>query len=496
MDPTRTSRMLYLNGRSREWIRADPAGSAVEARKGADVAGGIGDFSVSAGKPEGFQGGSASRPSGGAAPAPGSVPAVIPYGARTHYIILRAGEGAQGEPIRFHNGLLDAIKGTLDLKASVPLPDMPGFFPAGAVGEMSFQGRHVFHLDSALKDQPLFSHLESLKSLVQRVSDRRLAFPEFVGELNRIPLPSEWRNEIVNGLFDHASAAPAPEAPKSKVSQDLDKLMGMFKEGEAGGTAMNPGLGRFIHEVGRDSTGFTLRAGAAKELLEDVTRTLATLRSGLLKYDSLSSTLGFMASLQRLSRLAKGREKQTVHLWADVPEDPKGVLLADADGETPDLALALVVVDPFERKPDFLRRVAHLAATLSCPLLVQLPGEELPADHPALAALAAGLPSHTFFFAGGVASRVDGDSVVFRPAALAFLEGLVASKETVDHFIHRSLALEDQDVFTDKGQARATDKLLDQGAVDALAKKRINRVNGVRNRAEAVFPLLYPWKDQ
>lgn len=460
------------------------------------MTGGIGDFSVSAGKSENLGSSSGGASSGRPSPAPGAFPDRVPHGARTHYIVLLAGEGVTGEPIRFHNGLLDDLKGTLKLTAQVPLPDMPGFFPAGSVGTLSFQGRHVFHLDSALKEQPLFAHLESLKTLVQRVSDRRLAFPEFVTELNRIPLPADWRNEIVNGLFDHASATPAPEAPKSKVSQDLDKIMGMFKEGDGGGTAVNPNLGRFIDEVGRDSTGFILRAGAAKELLDDVTKTLLTLRGGLLKYESLSLTLGFMASLQRLARLAKGRERQTVHLWAGIPEDPKALLLADADGETPDLALAMVIVDPLQRRPDFLKRAAHLAAGLGCPLLVQLPGEEIPAGDASLAALQAGIPAQTYFFAGGVASQVDGDFVVFRPAALAFLEGLVASRETVEYWRHRSLVLDDQDVHSEKGQARSADKLLDQGAVDALAASRINRVNGVRNRAQAVFPLLQPWQDQ
>lgn len=452
------------------------------------MAGGIGDFSVSAGK---------SVP-GDAVPSPGSVsvPGTIPYGARLHYIILTAGEGQGAEPIRFHNGLLDELKGRLQVTTLVPLPDMPGFFPSGSVGEMRFQGRHAFHLDSALREQPLFSHLETLRTLVQKAADRRLAFPEFVPEINRIPIPTGWRNEIVNGLFAHASAPSAPAAPKSKVSQDLDRLMGLFQEGDTGGTAVNPNLGRFLEEVGRDSTGFTLRDGAARELLDDLSKTLETLRHGMLRHGPLANALGYLASLQRLARLAKGREKQTVHLWSAIPDDPAAVLAADNDGAVPDMVLAIVIQDPLERTPGFLRRAGNLAATLSCPLLVQLPSEEIPAGDPALAALEAGIPQHTYFFAGGVASRVDGDACVFRPAALAFLEGLVGSRQSVDYFLHRSLILEDQDVITEKGQARAADKLLDQGAVDALAKRRVNRVNGVRNRAEAVFPLLYPWKDR
>lgn len=452
------------------------------------MAGGIGDFSVSAGK---------SVPGGGAPSAKSvSVPGNIPHGARLHYIILTAGEGQAADPIRFHNGLLEEIKGRLQVTTQVPLPDMPGFFPAGSVGEMRFQGRHAFHLDSALREQPLFSHLESLRALVQKVADRRMAFPEFVPEINRIPIPSEWRNEIVNGLFDHASVPSAPAAPKSKVSGDLERLMGMFQQADTGGTAVNPNLGRFLEEVGRDSTGFTLRDGAARELLADLSKTLETLRNGMLRHGPLANALGYLASLQRLARLAKGREKQAVHLWAGIPDDPAALLAADGDGAAPDMALAIVLLDPLERKPEFLRKAGNLAATLACPLLVQLPGEEIPAGDPAVAALEAGVPQHTFFLAGGVASRVDGDACVFRPAALAFLEGLVGSRQAVDYFLHRSLVLEDQDVVTEKGQARAADKLLDQGAVDALAKQRVNRVNGVRNRAEAVFPLLYPWKDR
>lgn len=459
------------------------------------MAGGIGDFSVSAGKPGTSDG------AGAAASAPSSrtirIPGGIPQGARTHFILLGAGEGAAQEPIRFHNGLLDDLKTRFSLTTRVPLPDMPGFFPAGSAGEMRFQGRHVFHLDAALREQPLFSHLVALRALVQKVADRLLAFPDFLPEINRIPIPPTWRNEIVNGLFDHAQSGPAaPSAPKTQVGQDLERIMGMFQEGDGGGTALNPNLGRFLDEVGRDSTGFTLRDGAAKELLEDLSRTLDTLRHGMLRHGPLAATLGLLASLQRLARLAKGREKQTVHLWPDIPSDPAAVLAADSDGAFPDLALALVLLDPLERSPAFLGRAAALAASLGAPLLVQLPDESIPADHPAVAALAAGVPAQTYFFAGGVASRVDGDACVFRPAALAFLEGLVAARQGVDTYLHRAMILEDQDIVTEKGQARAADKLLDQGRIDALAGQRVNRVNGVRNRTEAVFPLLHPWKDQ
>lgn len=460
--------------------------------KGAVVAGGIGDFSVSAGRPGTSDGALASTEERAI-----RIPGALPPGARTHFILLASGEvGAQG-PIRFHNGQLEDLKTRLSLTTSVPLPDMPGFFPAGSVGEMRFQGRHVFHLDSALREQPLFSHLEALRILVQKAADRRVAFPEFLPEINRIPIPPAWRNEIVNGLFDHAQGGPAaPSAPKSQVSRDLEKILGMFQEADGGGTALNPNLGRFLDEVGRDSTGFTLRDGAAKELLEELSRTLETLRHGMLRHGNLAATLGLLASLQRLARLAKGRERQTVHLWWDIPSDPGAFLAADSDGAFPDVALAIVLVDPLEREPAFLGRVVALAASLRAPLLVQLPGESIPAEHPALAALAAGVPAQTYFFAGGVASRVDGDACVFRPAALAFLEGLVAARQRVEIYLHRAMLLEDQDIVTEKGQARSADMLLDQSRIDALARQRVNRVNGVRNRTEAVFPLLYPWKDQ
>ena len=459
------------------------------------MAGGIGDFSVSAGRE-----GAARRTDGGASAAAGtkpvSIPGSIPQGARLHYIILSGAESPQPTPLRFHNGFLDEIKGRLNLTVQVPLPEMPGFFPAGAEGEMRFQGRHVFHLDSALGEQPLLSHLETLRALVQKCAERKITFPDFVPELNRIPIPTAWRNEIVNGLFDNAKTGPvAPPPPKSKVSEDLDKIMDMFKGTETGGTALSPHLGHFLDEVGRDSTGFILRDGAAKELLSDLSRTLETLKSGLLRHGPLARTLGFLASLQRLARLAKGRDRQTVHLWSEIPADPASILSADADGSTPDLALGMVLVDPLDRTPEFLQAAARLAAGLSCPLLVQLPGEEIPVENAAIEALSGGMDAHTYFFAGGVASRVDGDACVFRPAALAFLEGLVAGRETVDFYLHRAMELADQDIVTEKGQARATDKLLDQAAVDALSKKRVNRVNGARNRTDASFPLLYPWKD-
>lgn len=464
-----------------------------QAGKGAGVAGGIGDFSVGAEKPGGDAGaGPLSRPI--------RIPGGIPPGARLHYAVIAAAGGAEA-PLRFHNGRLDDLKSRFRAAVRVPLPDLPGIFPAGAQGDMAFTGRDVFHLDAALRGQPLFAHLEALRLLVERAAARRLAFPEFVAGIDRIPIPAAWRNEIVDSLFANSRQGPAAApAPSSRVGEDLARALEMFREGDGGGTALNPNLGRFLDEVGRDGTGFVLRDGAARDLHRDLTRTLDTLRVGLLRHPPLSATLGLLASLQRLARLAKGRDRQTVHLWPDIPADADvdAELAADGDGGAPEAVLALALADAFARGPEFPRRAAALAARLGCPLLVQLPGESLPAEGPeaeALAALLAGHPERTYFFAGGVASRVDGDAHVFRPAALAFLEGLVAAREPVEGFRHRALRLEDEDVVAEEGQARAADRLLDQSQVDALAQRRINRVNGVRNRAEAVFPPLVPWKD-
>jgi hypothetical protein len=456
------------------------------------VAGGIGDFSVNVGKDGTFGN------SGNQSPRRKSIaiPGGFPDDARLHYIVLAGEDWRQSVPIRFHNGHLEELKSRLDIAAKVPLPAMPGFFPPGSEGEMRFQGRHAFHPDAALREQPLFSNLESLRSLVQRCADRRVAFPEFVQEINRIPMPTSWRDEIVNGLFDHATAASqAPGAPKGKVGEDLDRIMGMFRQEDKGGSVLSPHLGQFLEEVGRDSTGFILRDGAAKELLRDLSRTLETLRGGLLRHPPLTRALGNLASLRRLAKAAKGRERQTVHLWSDLPSDPASLLAADADGSAPDVAAALVLLDPLERDSSFLRGAAALAASLGAPLLVQLPGEEIPAGEPALEALATGRQAHTYFFAGGVAARVDGEECVFRAAALAFLEGLVAGRETVDFYLHRAMVLEDQDIVTEKGAARSTDRLLDNVQWESAGAARVNRVNGARNRTEARFPLLRPWKD-
>ena len=61
--------------------------------------------------------------------------------------------------------------------------------------------------------------------------------------------------------------------------------------------------------------------------------------------------------------------------------------------------------------------------------------------------------------------------------------------------MHRAMVLEDQDLITENGRARSSDRLLDQAQVDAFSGRRINRVNGARNRSVASFPLLTPWED-
>lgn len=404
----------------------------------------------------------------------------------------------QDAPLRFHNGQLDDLRNRFKLTAKVPLPEMPDFFPAGAEGEMTFQGRNVLHLDGALREQPIFAHLENLRDLVQRVADRKITFPDFISGLNGISIPPSWRNEIVNGLFEHAqpgaTVIPEPKAPG--LSSDIDRLMEMINQDNTGGSKLSPHLGRFLEEVGRDSTGFILRDGAAKQLHKDLVQTLEALRGSLLRHGALADALGFMSSLQRLAKAAKGRERQTVHLWSEIPSDPGALLVGETADEGAEFAVAVVVTDPLDRDAAFLRRAASLAAGLGCALLLQLPGEALPKDDPALQVLSESVrKAETFFFAGGVASRVEGDNCVFRPAALAFLEGLVGSRENVDFYLHRSMLLEDQDLITEKGQARATDRLLDQAQIIALSNLRINRVNGARNRSDASFPLLTPWED-
>ncbi|MDB5104646.1 MAG: hypothetical protein JWP91_2335 [Fibrobacteres bacterium] len=469
----------------------------------ATVAGGIGDFSVSAGKDlSGNRGGESQ-----AGTQNRSAGARIAGQGNSHYIVMMKKGWEQEAPLRFHNGFLDDLRNRFRLTSKVPLPEMPDFFPTGAEGEMIFQGRNVLHLDNALREQTLFAHLENLRDLVQRVADRKITFPDFISGLNGISIPPSWRNEIVNGLFEHAAPGTTliPEAKAPGLSSDIDRLMDMINQDNTGGSKLSPHLGRFLEEVGRDSTGFKLRDGAAKQLHKDLVQTLEALRGSLLRHGALADALGFMSTLQRLARGAKGRERQTVHLWTEVPTDPRAVLLGETADGGADFAVAVVVTDPLDREPAYLREVAGLCATLACPLLLQLPGEEFPkavdgeAASSAITALSALAESvrkpDAYFFAGGVASRVEGENCVFRPAALAFLEGLVASRENVDFYTHRSMVLGDQDLVTEKGQARATDRLLDQTQVNALSGMRINRVNGARNRSEASFPLLTPWGD-
>jgi hypothetical protein len=456
----------------------------------ANVAGGIGDFTVATVK-DGAEG----QARAASAASIGKT-ARIPGRGNSHYILLLNQGWEQDGPLKFHNGYLDELRGRFRLAAKVTLPEMPAFFPAGAEGEMVFQGKDVLHLESALRGQSLFAHLEGLRDLVQRVADRKLAFPDFLAGLNRLSLPVAWRNEIVNGLFSHAESAPAATAPKPPgLSGDLDKLMGLLNQESAGGSKLSPSLSGFLDEVGRDSTGFTLRDGAARQLHADLERTLASLRGSLLSHAGLASVLGLLSSLQRLARLAKGRERQTVHLWSGLPSDPESLLVGDQANPEGDHAVALVLLDAPSRDAGFLRGAAALAGRLGCPLLLQSPEDAIPAGEAMQAWSESAPKAGTYFFSGGVASRVEGDNCVFRPAALAFLEGLVGSRENVDYYIHRALVLEDQDLITRNGQACATDQLLDNARWDAVIRKGVNRVNGARNKSQALFPLLKSWAD-
>lgn len=452
------------------------------------VANGIGDFSVTAGK-------DASAGPGSRTETGGMPEERVPGRGNSHYILLLNKGWEQSGPLKFNNGDLEDLRNRFRLAARIPLPDMPEFFPAGSEGELVFQGRDILHIDAALRGQPLFSHLEALRDLVGRAADRKLAFPEFLAQLNAISLPVAWRNEIVNGLFAHAASAPASQPAKAGFSGDLDRLMDLLNRESGGGSQLSPSLNAFLTEVGRDSTGFIMRDGAARELHRDLLRTLEALRGKVLSRGEVAETLGFLASLQRLARLAKGRERQTVHLWSSLPENPESLLLGDRADSDGDSAVAIVILDAARRDAAFLRNASALARRLGCALLIQAPGEAIP-EGEAVQAFAESAPKErTYFFAGGVASRVAGEECVFRPAALAFLEGLVASRGNVADFAHRALVLEDQDLFTEKGQARSTDRILDNVQWEEALRKGVNRVNGARNKSEARFPLLKSWAE-
>jgi hypothetical protein len=209
----------------------------------------------------------------------------------------------------------------------------------------------------------------------------------------------------------------------------------------------------------------------------------------------LAEVLGFMASLQRLARLAKGRERQMVHLWSSLPEDPEALLIGDQANEGGDHAVAIVLLDAPDRDAAWLRSAAALALRLRCPLLLQSPADAIPFGEGMQALSESASKRQAYFFSGGVASRVEGENCVFRPAALAFLEGLVGSRENVDYYIHRAMVLEDQDVIAEKGQARATDRLLDNVQWENASRQGVNRVNGARNKTSASFPLLKSWAE-
>ena len=404
------------------------------------------------------------------------------------------------KPLRFHNGHLEDIKGRFRASARVPLPELPGFFPAGATGDMTFQGRDVFHLDSALRGQPLFSHLEALRILVQKAAGRRLAFPEFLSEINRIPIPAEWRNEIVNSLFDNAQNPPAsPQADQSKVGRDLDRILEMFREGDGGGTAVNPNLGRFLDEVGRDSTGFILKDAAAQALLQDLTKTLETLRGGLLRHGTLSSALGFLASLQRLARLAKGRDRQTVHLWSDVPDDAGGCWPRTGTGPCRTWPRRWSSSTPSVAKPDSCGAWRAWRSAWNAPCSSSFPARRFRRMAPAQRRWPPWMPAcRRIPISSPAASPPSWMATPMSsvPRPWPSWKAWWPPRQPVSAYLHRSMVLEDQDVITEKGQARAADRLLDQSQIDALAQRRVNRVNSVRNRTEAVFPLLSPWKDQ
>jgi hypothetical protein len=316
--------------------------------------------------------------------------------------------------------------------------------------------------------------------LLNLALSRRLDRNGFVAALDRLDLPVDWRNGLVNDLFLHAAPTPKPSSPSPS---DLDHLLTQvaLPEGEKSGT--DQALDHFIDSVasGPADTGFKLDEDSARQWIVRISELKGEMHGTFLSSPQVAEEFGYLASLNGLARAAKGRKRHWLHF---IPEN-----LSEAEWNSWIISTAAdepgpweVIAFPHPKITETLwpQRIRKLGAKA----FLQIEASESNLSPEFIEKWA----DIGFAFVGGVLTESSGQCLT-KPATWVALHSLLL---TGDGFNPEGELRYEEDIpYTQSSTAHGADRLRTTADISDLRRLGINPLIGTKNSLEVFFaPLI------
>lgn len=396
--------------------------------------------------------------------------------------------GQDADALVFHNGYSEALKSRLSIRASLgeSAAPVPGWPQQSSVWQL--RGKHLLHPDQFHQDQPLLAQWSETIDLLEGALRGRLDFPAFKSRLDRIGLPIDWRNHLVNEVFRQAeaSSAPAQLAAGHLGSPTADDpLAALLDQVSIPGEKPKPSAAQaFIQAVGSDSTGFVLDKDAASALLTafQVFRKQVQAQAEKAGLDQL---FGLGTALSSLLKRVRGRARQIGWL---VPPDARAENLTSAlnEHQGPVEVLALAGFSSWQE----LATPAYTAVAAKAKVVLVQAERETYADLLA-GAKASPFAEKTYLMLGKVRCAFGNDFCALKPAALAYVEAALAAQTPPSRCIEDPQVLEDQDPCPSRSERHVAEKIWPESEWAELCRRGENWLNGKLGSASILFrPLV------
>ncbi len=388
-------------------------------------------------------------------------------------------QGVDDGIIAFHNAQTEELKSKLTIVASLGYSESP--VPGWPASEWKWhlRGKHLLHPDRFHDDQPILSQLNETVQVLDGALRGRLDFTAFKSRLDRIGLPLDWRNHLVNEVFRHAEVPPPK--PSASVTSAPDPLASILDQiaspGEGNqGTAAQA----FIQEVGSDTTGFTLDKTAASHLL-DAFQAFRKHMQAHAEKAGLDILFGWGAGLAALMKGLRGRARQVGWLVAPSaqPENLQSALIGHQGSVE---ALTLIGFTSWEDIENSAYKVLLPRAEV---ILVQVEPESV--DTIRTSVLATEFASKVFLMQGKVRCAFGNDLCALKPAALAYIEACLKSGLKPVAAKEDGLTLEDQDPCPGRSERHVAEVLLSETEWVARCRTGVNQLNGKLGSAHILF---------
>jgi hypothetical protein len=448
----------------------------------------LADFSVRAAKDLGVSASKVGEAALQAAALSGDAPySLFLFGMPMQAVQNEAGDGA--DILAFHNGFSEALKSQLCIRASLgeSASPVPGWPHQHTVWQL--RGKHLLHPDQFHQDQPLLAQWSEAIEVLEGALRGRLDFPAFKSRLDRIGLPVDWRNHLVNEVFKQAEGAkPSPGATLGFSANQAgadDPLAALLDQVAIPGESPRPSAAQaFIQAVGSDSTGFVLDKEAASALLTAFQVFRKQVQSQAEKA-GLDVLFGYGAALAALVKKVRGRARQVGWL---VPPSARPDLLAHGlsqhQGPVEVLALA-----GFANWQEAMSSAYAVLAQKAKVILVQAE----PDTYADLleGAKASPFADKTYLMMGKVRCAFGNDFCALKPATLAYVEAALAAQRAPLQCVEEPLVLEDQDPCPGRSERHVAEKIWSESEWAEACRKGENWLNGKLGSASILFrPLV------